>query len=128
MILRFSWNLGRSREVVDVELLLADMPMTNYRKWIKLFARYGTTEQHMQFMQVANEQIQSIEEQAKQLELEVLEFQLKAERKVRTFLAPKYCQEQAALKQKHLNGVQKRLKRYQTMTQLAEGCFGEWAI
>jgi hypothetical protein len=30
----------------DLDVMIKDVPMTNYKKWAKLFATYGTTEQH----------------------------------------------------------------------------------
>lgn len=115
-MIKFSWGSGWMR--VDPDILICDMPMTDYRKWVKLFAKHATWEQADEFLQVLERQIGEREQRAKELEAEILEFQMKAERKIPSVLAPKYCREQAALKQKHLNGTQRGLKRCYKMLEL----------
>lgn len=106
---------------VDADLLILEIPMTNYRKWFKLFVRYGEPEDHEAFLQSLEDQIHSTEVQIHELGVEVEEFQLKAERFIPTHLSSGYCLKQMMLKRKHLNGAKARLKRYRTMYDLLKG-------
>ena len=115
-MIKFSWGSGWMR--VDPDILICDMPMTDYRKWVKLFAKHATWEQVDEFLQVLERQIGEREQRAKELEAEILEFQMKAERKIPSVMAPKYLRQQAALKQKHRNGTQRGLKRCYKMLEL----------
>lgn len=56
MIIKFSWY--SSQMTVDAERLILDMPIANYRKWVKLFARHGKREDCKALLQLLEEQIQ----------------------------------------------------------------------
>jgi len=119
LIIKFNhWN---GKITVDAEIMILDMPMTNYRKWVKLFAQHGLSEDQQAFLQLLEDQIQANEQAIKDLEAEVNEYQMKAEGRVRTVLAPKYCREQMRLKQRHLNGARRMLKRRQSMRDILKG-------
>ena len=120
MTIEFSWGAGRMS--VDAEQLILAMPMTNFKKWVKLFVRYGKPEDHQVFLQLLEDQIYSTEVQIMELEAEVSEFQAKAERRIPTTLSVTYCRERMRLKQKHLNGTKVRLKRCQSMRDHLKGC------
>ena len=119
MIIKFSWGTGNM--VVDAEILILDMPMSNYRKWVKLFAQHGRPEDHEAFLQLLEDQIKDNEQVIKDLEAEVEEFQAKAERRIPTNLAVGYCREQMRLKQRHLNGAKTKLKRRLSMRDQLKG-------
>lgn len=119
MIIEFSWDTGKMS--VDPDLLILDMPMTNFRKWVKLFVKFGEPADHEAFLHLLEDQIQANEQVIKDLEAEVSEFQAKAERRVMTTLSVKYCREQARLKQRHLNGAKTKLKRRLSMRDQLKG-------
>ena len=120
MIIKFSWGSGKMS--VDAEMLMLEMPMMNFKKWVKLFALYGEPEDHQAFLHLLEDRIYSTEVQIKELEAEVNEFQRKAEGQIFTNLSVRYCREQMRLKQKHLNGAKTRLKRCQSMCNYLKGC------
>lgn len=45
MMIKFSWHTGSI--CVDPEVLIREMTMVNYRKWLKLFIRYGERKDHI---------------------------------------------------------------------------------
>ena len=120
MTINFSWGTGKMS--VNTEALILTMSMTNFKKWVKLFARYGKPEDHQVFLRLLEDQIQTDEQTIKDLEVEVSEFQAKAERRIPTTLSVTYCRERMRLKQKHLNGTKVRLKRCQSMRDHLKGC------
>lgn len=75
---------------VDAEILILDMPMVNYRKWVKLFARYGRPEDHEAFLQLLEDQIkvneQAIKETTDKTELPPLRRMLKRRLSMRDIL------------------------------------------
>lgn len=119
MIIKFSWGTGKMS--VDADLLIVEMPMTYFKKWVKLFVRYGRSEDHENFLQLLEDQIQVNEQTIRDLEAEVTEFQAKAERQIFTNLSVDYCREQLRLKQKHLNGTKTKLKRRLSMRDQLKG-------
>lgn len=119
MIIKIDWFGGKMS--VDAEILILDMPMSNYRKWVKLFVQYGRPEDHEAFLQPLEDQIKDNEQAIEDLEAEVNEYLLKANRQVFTNLSTKYCRQQAALKQKHLNGAKAKLKRRLSMRDQLKG-------
>lgn len=69
MIIKFNhWN---GKITVDAEIMILDMPMANYRKWVKLFAQYGLSEDQQAFLQLLEDQIQANEQAIKDLEVKV---------------------------------------------------------
>lgn len=68
MIIEFSWGTGKM--AVDPDLLILEMPLTNYRKWLKLFIRYGKREDHIQMIQCLCRQLVSTYKTIKDLEAE----------------------------------------------------------
>ena len=48
MTIKIKWCESGRRGYIeyDVDVMIKYMSMTNYKKWAKLFARYGSTEQH----------------------------------------------------------------------------------
>lgn len=120
MIIEFSWGTGKMS--VDAEILILTMPMTNFKKWVKLFARYGQPEDHQAFLQLLEDQIHTNEQTIKGLEAEVSELKAKAEKRIPTTLSVTYCRERMRLKQKHLNGVKLKLKRRLSMRDQLKGC------
>lgn len=69
MIIKFSWDSGYV--MVDAELLILEMPMDQYKKWVKLFARYGRSEDHVAFLQLLEDQIRENEQAIKDLEVTI---------------------------------------------------------
>lgn len=49
MKIKFSWDSGWME--VEVDFVIEHMKLSNYRKWAKLFAQYGTAEQHKEFLE-----------------------------------------------------------------------------
>lgn len=119
MIIKFSWGTGKMS--VDAETMIRDMPMTNFRKWVKLFARWGLPEDQVAFLYLLQDHIYSTDVQIKELEAEVNEFRMKADRVIPTQMSVKYCKQQATLKQKHLNGAKTRMKRLVSMRDQLKG-------
>ena len=93
MVIRFDYGSGWMR--FDPDILICDMPMTNYRKWVKLFARYATPEQHHDFLERVDYQSRNIAAQCVQLCAEVQELMDKADRKLPSVMAPKCLLQQA---------------------------------
>lgn len=52
MKIRIEWCESGRRGYMeyDSDVMIKDMPMTNFKKWGKLFAKYGTPEQHNKFL------------------------------------------------------------------------------
>lgn len=49
MKIKFSWNTGWME--VEADFVIEHMRLTAYKKWTKLFAKYGTPEQHKEFLE-----------------------------------------------------------------------------
>ena len=49
MIVKFSW--GSSWMEIEAEKVIEYMSLKGYQKWATLFAKYGTPEQHKEFLQ-----------------------------------------------------------------------------
>lgn len=64
MIIKFSWGTGHME--MNADYAIKDMSMTNCRKWLKLFARYGEREQHAEFISLLKTYIKE-QERAVQL-------------------------------------------------------------
>lgn len=47
MKIKFNWNTGWME--VNADFVIEHMRLSAYRKWVKLFAQYGTAEQHKEF-------------------------------------------------------------------------------
>lgn len=56
MIITINYYTGKMS--VDAEMLILEMPMVNFRKWVKLFVRYGDPADHAAFLQLLEDQIQ----------------------------------------------------------------------
>lgn len=69
MIIEFSWGTGKMS--VDPDLLIVEMPLVNYRKWLKLFIKYGGRNDHIQMIHCLCNQLISIHGTIKELEAEV---------------------------------------------------------
>ena len=69
MIIEFSWGTGKMS--VDPDLLILEMPMVNYRKWLKLFIRYGERNDHIQMIHHLCNQLISVHSGIRDLEAEV---------------------------------------------------------
>ena len=119
MMIRFSWGSGRM--TVNPDALIRDMPMSNYRKWVKLFARYGRPEDHELMFQLLGDYIISGKDVVAEWQANVNEWTWKAEGQIMTNFTKRHCRGQLRLAQKHLNGANHRLKRYQTMYDLLKG-------
>lgn len=119
MTIKFSWGSGWME--LKAEYIVENMSMTDYRKWVKLFARWGTKEQHNNFLQLVNTYITSQELRCTELQSELIEMQMKADGRCPTLLSPDYVQQQVKLRQSHLNGAKTKLKRYKTIYQVLEG-------
>lgn len=69
MIIEFSWGTGRMH--VDPDLLIVEMPLTQFRKWLKLFIRHGDREDHIRMIQCLCNQLISVHSTIKDLEAEI---------------------------------------------------------
>ena len=69
MIIEFSWGTGKMS--VDPDLLILEMPMVNYRKWLKLFIKHGERNDHIQMIHCLCNQLISVHNTIKRLEAEV---------------------------------------------------------
>lgn len=52
MKIKFSWGTGWME--MDAEHIIEKYQLRLYRKWAKLFAQYGTTEQHNEFLEMVS--------------------------------------------------------------------------
>ena len=68
-MIKFSWNTGSI--CVDPEVLIREMTMANYRKWLKLFIRYGDREDHIRMVGCLCDSLIAIHTTIKGLEAEV---------------------------------------------------------
>lgn len=69
MIIKFSWNTGSI--CVDPEVLIREMTMANYRKWVKLFIRHGERKDHIQMISCLCDSLIAIHTTISGLEVEV---------------------------------------------------------
>lgn len=119
MNIKISWVNGWME--INAEGFIETATMAKYRKWAKLFAQYGETEQHNAFLQLVNTYIENQKTKCAELETALLEMQMKVDGRISTLLAPSYLKNQVKLIQGHLNGVNDKLKRYKNMYQTLEG-------
>lgn len=88
MIIKFSWGGGCI--AVDAELMILDLPMTNYKIWAKLFARYGEPADQVAFLYLLQDQIRdnelAIKEETDKKELPHLRHLLKRRVSMRDYL------------------------------------------
>jgi hypothetical protein len=68
MTIKLSWDTGNM--VVDPEVLIREMPLTNYRKWLKLFIQYGKREDHIQMVNCLCDQLINAHNTIMELEAE----------------------------------------------------------
>lgn len=68
-MIRFSWGTGSI--CVDPEVLIREMTMANYRKWLKLFIRYGDREDHIRMIRCLCDSLIAIHTTIKGLEAEL---------------------------------------------------------
>lgn len=106
---------------LKAEYVIEYMTMTTYRKWAKLLAKHGTTEQHKEFLQFLIPYITGWEDKRAELANELMERQMKADGRLPTQMTSSYWQKQVKLYQSKLNGADSKLKRYKTMYQVLEG-------
>lgn len=69
-MIRFSWNTGSI--CVDPEVLIREMTLVNYRKWLKLFIRYGKREDHILMVNCLCDSLIAIHGTIRGLEAEVV--------------------------------------------------------
>lgn len=119
MRIEFSWGTG-GMEVV-VERVIELWPMTNYRKWVKLFARYGTADQHQQFLQYVAQYITNAEATCAERAEELKEAQMRYDGRLPTVMSHSYWEGECKRKQSKLNGANSVLKRYKTIYSVLEG-------
>jgi hypothetical protein len=103
---------------VDPDTLIHNMPMTNYRKWVKLFVTYGQSEDHELMLQLLGDYIIIASDTVAERQADVNEWARKAKGQSMTNFTKKHCRDQLRLAQKHLNGTNRQLDRYQTMYDL----------
>lgn len=119
MSIEFYWDSGQIS--VNPHVLIQDMPMSNYKKWAALFARYGKKNDHVEFLQLLEDEMTTIKKDIEPLEAERDEFIAKGEGRIRTELTPAFCMREAQRIQRQINGKERKLKRYQTMSGLLKG-------
>ena len=119
MKIKFSWGTGWME--TSAEHVAEDMQMSIYRKWVKLFAQYGTPEQHKEFLQFVISYIRMQEAKCTELQNDLEERQAKADRLLPTVMTLDYWEREAKLYQKKLNGATAKLKRYKTIYTVLEG-------
>ena len=64
MIVKMNWGTGGMS--VDADYLLEEMPLKNFKKWCKLFLRYGERDAHIALYTYTIERIIRKEKSAKQ--------------------------------------------------------------
>lgn len=105
-----------------IDYLMHQMSLTNYKKWLRLFVRYGTWAQQKTFLDGLNCTMEKARLEINEQEEKVAEFQCKLNGEVPTVLAPAYLQKQLKLEQGHLNNMNKRLDSLRKKYELLKGC------
>lgn len=109
MNIRIFWGTGYM--VVDADVLLEELTLASFKKWCKLFCRFGN---EADYPAVASFCAEKIEAQKKNVEVfdgEISELQGKLDGTIPTVLAKKYLREQIRLKQRHRSGAAQKLTR-----------------
>ena len=68
-MIKFSWHTGSI--CVDPEVLIREMTLANYRKWLKLFIRYGRREDHISMVNCLCDSLILIHDTIRELEAKV---------------------------------------------------------
>ena len=107
--IRIFWGTGSM--VVDADAILDELTMTAFKKWCRLFIRYGELADHPTLIAYCKEKMRKQKEIVQVFEGEIKEFQGKIDGTIPTVLAKKYLREEIRLKQRHLNGATQNLTR-----------------
>ena len=107
--IRIFWGTGSM--VVDVDAILDELTMTAFKKWCRLFIRYGEPADHPTMIAYCKEKMRKQKEIVQGFEGEIREFQGKIDGTIPTVLAKKHLREEIRLKQRHLNGATQNLTR-----------------
>ena len=113
MLIKFSWGSGWME--VDADRIITNMTIRRYRQWAKLFAKYGTAEQHSAFLQLVTQYIRTQEAECIGIENELIERQGKLYGTIPTVMTSEYWEKQVKLYKGKLNGANAILKKYKTM-------------
>lgn len=118
MIIRFFWGTGGI--ALNLDMASDNFTVNQFKKWAKLFQRYGASEDQEATKQFFQDKITQLKKSAEPLEAEIAQYKAKADGSCYTELSPKYCRQQAALKEKHLHGIQAALKKQERFYRILE--------
>ena len=106
---------------LKAEYIVEYMRMTTFRKWAKMFAKFGTSEQHKEFLQFLVPYLGEAEEKCAELTSELTERQMKADGRLPTVMTHNYWEGEVKRYQSKLNGAKTKYKRYSLMHEILEG-------
>ena len=113
MNIKVSWSTGWIE--LKAEAVIEKMSIPQYRKWVKLFAQYGTQAQHEEFLQFLEPYIGEAEAHCTELESNIIEMQMKVDGRAPTVMTQEHWEKQIKQAKNRLNGAKTKLKRYETM-------------
>lgn len=119
MIIKFNWNGGWME--YDGDKAITDIAQATYRKWVKLFAKYGTSDQHRAFL----ERIKEIHHEEFQRLNDLLVVKNHAVGRMNFCVQQSaewlYFQREAQATDQKINAVKRILKSYSRKYEILEG-------
>ena len=107
MIVKINWGTGGMS--VDAEGILYSMTLRDFKKWCKLLAQFGEEDAKRDMLAACQKEIQFQQDEKRNMESCIRDFQGKLDGSIPTQLAPKYLREQIRLLAKHYNGTARKL-------------------
>lgn len=105
---------------IKADAVVGKMSLPHYRKLMKLFAQWGTPEQHKEFFQFLVPYIGEATDLCNEIEAELLECHMKADGRLPTVMTRTYWEGEVKKRKSKLNGAKTKLKRYETMREILE--------
>lgn len=115
MQIKFSWGTGWMEVNSDHVI---NMSMSHYRTWVKLFAQYGTPEQHCEFLTLLDTYINEAQVKHDEYILEFEEWEGKANRTIPSYFTIEHCEKQLKMVKGHMNSCLNTISRYKKMSEL----------
>lgn len=115
MQIKFKWETGWME--VNSDHVINNMSMSQYATWVKLFARYGSPEQHCEFLTLLDTYINGAQIKHDEYIPELEEWEGKVNRTIPSYLTIEYCKKQLNLVKKHMNGYMAKITRYKKMSE-----------
>lgn len=97
--------------------VIENLPMKQYMLFAKLFARYGTSEQHCEFLTLLDTYINEAQTKHDEYIPEFEEWEGKANRTIPSYFTIEHCEKQLNLVKRHMNGWLTIISRYKKMSE-----------